>query len=204
MSRPYVFCLEPEKRLYNIIQKIKNNAKTAVGNKLYLNDPPHMTLYLGYFDITPNKLREKLIDNLESNEIPIELEKEEIFGPDPITKKKTLLVKIRDDSRLNNLQKRIIKITKPHLSNQRLNRYKNQKLAPNLEKNVQEYGYPFVGEIWKPHISIASFDIESFNQFYNKSKIDFPEGKYILNNFVIYELDEDIEEIKELFRIELK
>lgn len=89
------------------------------------------------------------------------------------------------------------------MSSQKLERYSNNIKKDLLNKNIEKYGYPFVGEIWQPHISIASFNVQDFEKFYDSLNLSFPRGRYLLDSFVVYQLDEKSEKITEIFRKKL-
>lgn len=197
----YVITLIPEKKLCNIILNLKNKAKKIVGNQLYIDDLPHITLYI-------INVKESFFDDFEEK---ISLKKFNIyisgwlnFLNDPITKKNTITFRIKKNKEIDKYQKDIINLF-DNIKKNVSKRYK--KMYPSLNKefknNIELYGYPFIGNIWKPHISIASFDKESFNKIYdNFKKIDI-NGSYYIDSLNIYKLDENKNKLKLLKRIKM-
>ena len=71
-----------------------------------------------------------------------------------------------------------------------LQRYINtyDSLPAQFRKSLEKYGYPFVGNIWKPHISIASFEKEALKKVWSAVKELCPNGEYYPDTLVVYKL----------------
>jgi len=143
--KPYVFCLEPEKKLFSKIEDIKLQIKEQFGDQQYLSDPPHLTLYLGKFNnFIDNRFSFFLENLMEDKKIKINLGGWEIFGSDPVTRKSTLVCKIEKNDILYNLQQEIVHYLTPFRKKEVLNRYGHGLEDPLLQKNLEDFGYPFI------------------------------------------------------------
>lgn len=206
----YVIALEPEKELYDKVNSIKLKARNLSGNQLYIDDPPHLTICLGIFKdykIWRNGFSD-LIEKIKVKNGSIEcyIDNWDIFSGDIITKKETLICKIKEpyQNELRILQAKISEFMLRFKDNQTLKRYENIENFDNIQKsNIEKYGFPFIGEIWIPHIGIASFDKDIFKEVYSKLKSSCPKGLYKFSFVNVYELDQATEQltIVQKFRI---
>lgn len=201
----YVITLEPEKKLSDKIKKLKKEAKSLVGNQLYLEDSPHMTIYISdfkdmrYYDDELNNM----VQNLKSFDL-------EVLGwlnflNDEVTGKNAMTLEFKQSKELLDIQKKIIDFFNKRRKNGIITRYSNVYDNINIyfKQNIDLYGYPFVGKIWKPHISIASFDKKSFDKVWEKfSKLNL-KGNYKAEFLCIYELEESTERLKRIKKISL-
>ena len=69
-------------------------------------------------------------------------------------------------------------------------------LGSKERENLDTFGYPFVGQIWEPHLSIASFEKDAFSIILEKFKDTCPVGHYHVNSLNFYELDESSEKLE--------
>ena len=198
----YAFCLEPEKRLYEIVSSIKKEILAKYGSSLYLEDPPHITLYVGRFK---DKFLEesKYLTNLvkENHGICISVEVTFIFGPDPITGMDTPIYLVKSTPELRRLQEETIHFLEKHREKGIVKRYSTIKFEKSFQNNLDKYGYPFVGSVWKPHISLGSFNKNCVDLNKIKWEDKVKPGNYKIKELVIYSLDEDSEKLTEIKRI---
>lgn len=194
----YIFCLEPEKKLFEKIKYLKEEVIALVGDQTYLQDPPHLTIYLGDINLPQEDIVKKFQDR-KIRPLSILIEGKQIFGEDPVTGKKTFTYAVRQTPELIGLQTSIYTSVKNHLSKKLLNRYKNLS-NETLVKNSVDYGYPFFGEVWNPHISIASFGEKDFEKAACLLSNEEILGEFNVRSFVIYSLDENTDQITEIWR----
>lgn len=195
----YVVAIQPEDKLFKKIKKIKQQVKNIVGDQDYLRDDPHLTLYIGEFTNFRKWDNEFTEFVKELKVIKSELAGWYIFDKDPITGKKTICVEIIKDKKLSEIQKKIIKLLSSYRKNNIPQRYKKvyTNLKPIFKKNIDKFGFPFVGSIWIPHLNVASFTNNAFDDVWEFLKSKKLTGEYILQKIVIYELkQEKIEEVK--------
>ena len=204
----YVIALEPEWVLFNKITKLKEKVKKIVGKQLYLGDEPHLTIFVGDFESCEKWLEglKKLIKNKISG-LTIEINRWDIFGNDVITQMKTLACGIeqKDYEKLRALQMMIVNYLLNHKTNVIIPRYSKiiDNIDETLKENIKKFGFPFIGDIWKPHFGIASFDEGEFKRVWNNIKDSCPIGKFSIKSVNIYEL-EKTEKLKIINKIRLK
>ena len=168
------------KNINNKIIKIKKFVKKNYGNQTYLNHPPHITLFT--CDIKSLKefknYLKKINKSMKFNKkITIKTNKLKFFNEDQITKENTFYLSINKNKNLKILQEKIYKKLKPNI---KYNYKVEQSLKDHLlKKNYLKYGYPFLGQIWVPHITIASMN-KKIN-INNLKKINPNNLKYYFN-----------------------
>jgi hypothetical protein len=211
----YVFVFEPEKCLYDLISELKERAKAIAGPQQYLDDPPHLTFYLASFEEdfaihreAPDKIN-KTIARLRAEGIDrrIELIDWLVFPSDPITRKETLACKIadQDKDKLRKIQTELVMQLDKYRAAVTPKRYSEayERLSPEMKRNVDQYGYPFVGKIWEPHFSIASFEPSSFEKVKKKIYNNCPKGHFNLERVVAYLLSDETDSLTEVTEIRL-
>ena len=185
-----VIALIPEKELYDKIVEIKKTAKQLSEKHQYIDDNPHLTLYVGKLKGIP-KIRDVF-------DIQFSIIDWVIFERDAITGKTTLACKLDEESVrvLREFQEKIIN-NLSKLSEGILDRYGGIVLEEKERKNLEKFGFPYVGEIWVPHFTIASFS--DFDKVWEKSKSECPRGRYKFSSLNIYELEnEKLKLLKEI------
>ncbi|MFA5887096.1 MAG: hypothetical protein WC852_00070 [Candidatus Nanoarchaeia archaeon] len=190
----YVFALKPEPCLYNKIRILKTSLKKQMGNQLYINDEPHVTLCvldLGD-DISFKDKLDFIIGSFRSKfkKIRFSINAWSIFSEDPVTSCSTLVCRLNMPGNvLNNLQSKLLKELQLFRTKDIALRYIKVKFK-NKEFNncLQQYGYPFMGMIWIPHISIGSFDKKAINKAIEKTENKCPIGLYSFQSLIVYKL----------------
>lgn len=123
----------------------------------YLTHPPHMTLI--NIDLDDQKRAivslKKYLKDMKS--FYLNINKKNIFWDDSITNGHTIYYEIEKNSQLQNIQIAVATF---------LAEFKIQKNLPNflignklLENSFDLYGFPFVGDHWIPHFTIASLKV---------------------------------------------
>jgi 2'-5' RNA ligase len=167
------FFIEPKGIILKKIQFWKQLVRKNLKNQKYLNHPPHSTIAV--FDLK-KKIKIKLLKSsfrdFSQNSFDVKIVNSSIFYEDPITNGDTLHLKIKKNINLSKLQRKILKSFK------KLDTYleKNKKFSKKkFQKNLDMFGYPFVGKEWLPHFTIASIKSNSnkkktiFKDFLNQS-----------------------------------
>ncbi len=160
--------IEFDKKITKKILHQKNLVKKNFGKQIYLDHPVHLTL----FTIKIKKistLREIYRKKEKKLNIPfyITITSSDVFINDPLTGGHTIFYKIRKNKKIHELQLKHIK--KINNKIQVLKKETELFKIPILKKNYQKYGFPFVGKIWVPHITIASIkNIERSHKYINK------------------------------------
>ena len=159
--------IEFDKKITKKILNQKKIVKKKFGNQIYLNHPVHLTLFtLNIKNV--DKLKKIYINKkkIQSKPFTINVTRPGIFYDDPLTGGHTIFHHIKKNDRLNKIQLRhLIKINKNlNIVKKNMNLFKNNILKNNYTK----YGFPFVGKIWIPHITIASIRNVTNNNKYIK------------------------------------
>ena len=180
------------KKIENKILVQKRKVKKLFGDQTYLNHPVHLTL----FTLKIKKISElkffykKLESKKKTKSLIISLSSADIFVDDPLTSGHTIFYKIKKNKALN-----LIQIDHLKKINKKITVLKNDlHLFKNLSlrKNYKDFGFPFAGKIWLPHITIASIkNIKSQHKFirdFLKTKISL---KCIIDEIKFYKVIKD-------------
>ncbi len=159
--------IEFDKNITNKILNQKKKVKKKFGNQIYLNHPVHLTL----FTLNIKKINElkKIYMNekkKQSKPFSLYLTKPGIFYDDPLTGGQTFFHYIKKNKKISEIQIRHLKKINKNLIvlKNRLNLFGNKVLNNNYKK----YGFPFTGNIWIPHITVASIKNLKKNNKYIK------------------------------------
>lgn len=122
----------------------------------YVLHPVHLTLFtLEIESSSLYDLGEKLATELNSfQSFYICTKTNLIFYNDALTGGHTITLAVEASDNLLKLQMKLIKAANKNLTR---HNYKPNKDMPEwFNENNEKYGFPFVGEIWSPHLTIAS------------------------------------------------
>lgn len=166
-----------------------NNLKSKFKKKFkyieYINDIPHLT-------ICKTKIYEKNIKKIIKDEIYFDKffivsNKFNVFKNDPITKGNSFYLNIKKNKNLVNLQRNVVKVLSKFRTIEKMD-FKNKI----LNNNFKNFGFPFVGKIWKPHISIGSVLDNKIDKTYlqNFQKQNFY-SKTEINKIYFYSLNKN-------------
>ena len=159
--------IEFDKKITNKILNQKKIVKKKFGNQIYLNHPVHLTLFTLHIKKI-NELKRIYINNKdkESKPLYVSLTKPGIFYNDPLTGGHTFFHYIKKNKRITEIQMRHLK----KINNKLFVGKKNKNLFKNndFKKNYKKFGFPFVGNIWVPHTTVASIKNLKINNKYIK------------------------------------
>lgn len=180
MDKEEFFYLKPDRELHDFIMQCKHKAKKLCGTQQYLDDTPHLTLYVNKFDN-----RAKVIDIINTIKLPdpqIFIKGWTTFFNDPITNGNSLVLEISNASleKLQHFQMELINKTVAYQSRQKLSRYSNTETYSNeMKLALEKYGFPFAGPHWRAHFTIASFKKDDYTKVWHElKKMKIPtEGK---------------------------
>jgi len=187
-AQPHFIAILPRGDLQSKILDCKAKIQRAVGDQLYLTDPPHLTVFLASFQ-DRNPLRDTLRDLTTELLSPvIRIEGWHVFEQDCLTGNNTLVIKINDSDKetLRQLQSKVVERT-AELRDLKasLARYKTawQSLSQARRQAVEEFGFPFVGSDWQPHFTIASIRPADWERAWSELR-----NQPILGSFEDFEL----------------
>ena len=150
--------LEPNGELHEVILRWKTKVSKILPEQPYCSHPAHCTLF--HSEV---KFEEKALvhlKNILAKTEPFELKVQgtEIFWEDLSTGGHTLYLRIMSDQKLNDLQFNIAKSLKGFIQKTIIPDFLNNNTV--LIKSFENYGFPFIGDHWIPHLSIASLRTE--------------------------------------------
>ncbi|RCS46441.1 hypothetical protein DTL42_15910 [Bremerella cremea] len=155
--------IDPSPSFSQIIDGYKAQVRELVGDQLYLAEPPHMTAYLACFDdgSKVSTAAAQLAQQLNTFEIAIS--GWHVFDADPLTQRRTLVVDFTPESQafLRNLQTKIAQtLAGTYDTEATFARYAAafDKFSEVQRNAVRSVGFPFIGDDWHPHFTIASLD----------------------------------------------
>lgn len=162
--------IEPKGSLKKEILLYKKLVKKNFGEQEYLSHPPHCTLFTMHVSKKVKKYK-KLRENFYISQKllgkkNLTVYKTGIFKNDPITNGDTIYFKVKKNAFIKKLQILALKRFKffKYKSN------KTNKFKFNwMKKNYTIYGYPFVGNRWTPHFTVASLEKKTNKKKFLKS-----------------------------------
>lgn len=192
-SRVAFISLEPDVRLATLVRGYKRRVKQLVGEQLYLTDPPHTTLYLAAFDNLNCVAKALFSLAMEIEAIEVLLDGWHVFHGDTLTGNHTLVCHWSEASQraARRIQTKVL---------QRLSPLRNlaateKRFAPrwtgltnDQQRSVIEKGFPFTGEAWHPHLTIASIRPKDWDQAFAVLSPDPPQVAGMAKGLKLYEL----------------
>ena len=172
------------------LQKEKNIFQKKFKKQFFVDHPIHITLCTFY--IRKNnlkKIKNLVFDNF--NNLKIKTSKISLFKNDPVKNYNTIILSVRKNKNLVDLQKKTMNIAK----NSRIRQSSNNKF-------VNVYGYPFYGEKWKAHLTISSIHTKFLNDCYLK-KLQNKKVSYDIDvkDLYVYHIDKNFH--RKIFKIKL-
>lgn len=153
--------LHPDRDLWDRVSRQKGKVHAAVGPQAYLDHPPHSTVYLADFpdDVC---LLDRLAPVLASQpSLRVRSVGWHEFLGDPLTGLNTLVYNLDDGTiaSLRNLQTAIVGcLARLRRVASTTERYASRwaSLTAEQQASVTACGFPYVGDGWRPHFTIAS------------------------------------------------
>ncbi len=195
-QQPCFVALEPDGDSLAKVLAWKRRVHELVGPQLYLDDPPHLTLYLAVYPSTSDLSAavERLAGQLD---LPhLEMDGWHVFEADVLTNRNTLVCNLAPASR--DLLRRVQNAAVGAVADLRdragtLARYRKSwdRLSEIERSNAERSGFPFVGPIWYPHVTVASIDCKDWDKVYVELQSLRPSGRLLLPSLTLYRLEED-------------
>ena len=152
--------IEPMGGLKTNILHWKNKINGELPMQPYCSHPPHSTLIHTEVNDATKALGEtaKLLSAFPA--FGLRSEETDVFWKDRATGGgHTLVWKLLQSSHLHELQLQIAETIAPFSNESSVPGY--VKVSPILLKSFELYGFPFVGDHWIPHMTIASLRVKS-------------------------------------------
>ena len=183
-----VFWIPPD----DVITKINYLKSLMINSDIkhkYTSHPVHSSIYVFESNYPINQIMDDIkLKLFNYKSFKIKFDNWNIFKSDILANNyDTLYYKLHKSIELYNLQFFIANNLKKYSFSNKIDfKYFNHSMI----KSYNEYGYPFIGEHWIPHVSVGSCkDVE--NLYYeNYNSIKFKES-YNFNNIALYEIKND-------------
>ncbi|MDQ2730503.1 MAG: 2'-5' RNA ligase family protein [Armatimonadota bacterium] len=205
-STPLFAALHPDDRFDEKLRALKGRVLSLVGPQLFLDHPPHLTLYLAGFRSEEGVTAEieRWIDRAESPQLSVV--GWHVFRADALTGNHSLVCELRleDEERLRLYQEKFIGRIAPlrdaAASTARFEPSRN-RLSPTEWKSVENCGFPYVGELWKPHFTVASIRPGDWEAVWSALKGLAPAGAVNCPTLGLYRLRGEHPEPVRTFRL---
>lgn len=184
----YVVTLSPDEESTTAIERLKSYVRSMVGPQQYLDDEPHVTLYVGELSVDPAS--EVEFPPLE--QVAFEVTGWEVFRDDTVTGNHTLACRLEGVG-LGDYQRRVAATLAPYRNQPMIERFEDAyaDLDEQRQENLEEYGYPFIGTGWIPHLTIASIDPGDFETVWTELEDEAPVGEFEFESLAVYELTDN-------------
>ena len=188
----YFIALTPEQKLYKKIAAVKSYVLRTYGDHTYLLDPPHTTLCVGTTNDPEETARELEAFAKKSSRINFQIIDWLIFANDKVTRSSSLVLKFNENciKPLRQIQAGVLSAVAPSRHKVYANRYKEIKFSGLEKDNLDRFGFPYIGDIWIPHIGICSMPDEYIADATSKFDIgDF--GQSCFEKITLYKLEDE-------------
>jgi len=193
-TTPFFLSFDPEPAIESLVRRYKRRVRQLVGDQLYLSDPPHMTCYLAHFaDSKPViAAAAKLIDELSAPEINIV--GWHTFEADQLTGNNTLVLNFDESTqtRLRFLQSQLIDALSPLRDRTATREHFVPRwgaLSVEQRCSVDEYGFPFTGNGWHPHLTVASIRPADWRRASDELLAESPQVTGCCRGLTVYRLE---------------
>jgi 2'-5' RNA ligase len=187
--------LEPDAALAALIVRYKEETRALVGEQTYLADPPHLTVYLAAFASSQAAVAAWAnVSNRDAAQT-VRLVGWHVFEADALTGCHTLVCQVAaaDKARLRRLQRDVVDALAPA----RQRAATAARLAPRLEfltpqqrQCAQRNGFPYLGDGWEPHFTIASVRPADWPRLWVALEPHPPHGTFRCTRLRLYRLAE--------------
>ncbi|MCG6154653.1 DUF1045 domain-containing protein [Rubinisphaera margarita] len=186
--------LEPDETLSKSVIARKQQVRDLVGEQQFLADPPHSTLYLARYRNTGPLVScaAHLAQSLVAPEA--QLAGWHLFTDDNLTGKHTLVCGLTEASKqqLRDVQQRVVEGMAPLRDRAGTRaRYDSAwaRLTPQECDSIEEWGFPYVGDILQPHVTIASIDQQTWPIVWEELRSFAPLGPVVFPALCLFALD---------------
>jgi hypothetical protein len=183
--------LEPDEAFRAEVLAFKDRVRRLVGEQLYLDHPPHLTLSMSVYP-TGRDLTGPVEEFCRGRSAPrVSVCGWHVFEADHLTGNHTLVCDVTGDTRapLARLQREAVAATAP-LRDRGATRACYDESWPRLSEtereNVERYGFPFLGPIWHPHVTVASIRPECWETVWSELAGRAPKASVEFPNLSIY------------------
>ena len=202
-----VFALSPESVLDEAIRRAKSKTRAIAGDQTYLSHPPHLTFYVSAFGSVDQTLDRCAALVSAWKKPKLKIQGWHVFQGDVLTGSQTLVCEIADEclESLRAYQTELIQAISNHrsveLSSSRYRRHFGS-FSFTRQHSVESVGYPFVGEDWIPHLTIASIEPGQWERVWEQLEPEPPKGDFECTKLTLYILEDDFPKLYREIEIE--
>lgn len=187
--------VDPGPAIESMLLRFKRQVRQLAGEQLFLNDPPHLTVYLAHFPTKEPLLAAVAKLAAEVPAITIKISGWHIFANDQLTGRHTLVAQFDDytQSQLRSLQQRVIGTLAPLRNVQATTaRYTRQfqLLSRQRRESIEDHGFPFTGADWHPHFTVASVRPDVWPRVADEILPKAPKIMEACSRLTVYELED--------------
>jgi len=183
--------INPPKKLNDKICRYKSEVKKLCGYQDEVDVPPHITFVVNNFS-NLNSM-DRILKGLVHDFSPFVVEVDGM-GYFPQMRKRALYARVIKTPILEKLQRRIVIDTTKLSQGCLLQEYMRMhnpdfKYISEEAENVNKYGYPYIGEIWQPHVTVAILDESCFESVGRKLLSENIKDRFELEYVTCYTYD---------------
>ena len=192
-SKKLFLGVEPDVTCYQHIIEYKELVYNKIGHQRFLDDTPHVTLYLAQFDNESQVIERLECVSGQIKAIEAAITNWHVFYNDPLTNEHTIVCDFNISSQmaLKQLQIQLIQSIAPLRNvSDTTSGYLGQWARMNeiQRNNIDSYGFPFIGDIWHPHMTIASVKPEQFDNVWPTLNTSTPNASMRFNKIYLFEV----------------
>ena len=177
----HFWALEPDPALAARVLAYKARVRALAGPQTFLDDPPHLTLYLAVYaaEAPLEAATARLAAELAA--VTAGLAGWHAFASDPLTGAHSLVCGLAPEAIpvLRVCQTRVVAARAP-LRDPGATRARYATRWPHLDAvqqhNVETTGFPYTGPTWQPHVTIASIAPDAWPRAWEALRDDPPGG----------------------------
>jgi 2'-5' RNA ligase len=167
----------------------KERVNKELPNQPYALHPPHMTLI--NIEVLNENEAIGVISSISKNINPFQISviSKNLFWNDTATGGHTMFYCVERNEALFNLQQSLAKSLQE--MKKTIQPPKNLTKDKNYLKSFEKYGFPFVGNHWVPHFSVASLQTKKTDIIINDFLQNNKRYDFMVNKFSIWRIDGD-------------
>jgi 2'-5' RNA ligase len=187
--------LDPDAELTALVQSYKDRTAELVGPQLYVEDPPHLTVYLAPFP--PGARVWEAVQPVLAQAPPrVNVVGWHVFEADALTGHNTLICDLDEPSRqeLRRLQRSLVEAVAPlrdRPASERRFAGPLERLTAEQRAGVLRDGFPYIGDGWHPHFTVASIRVEDWPRLFADLRDRPPSGRFVCPRLKLYRLVND-------------
>jgi len=199
--------LEPDDAFAAEVLAFKARVRRLAGEQRYLDHPPHLTLSMSVFRVEADVVAplRRLSRGLAAPAVTIR--GWHVFEADRLTGHHTLVCDVAPDGRgpLARVQREAIAAAAPRrdpLATRQCYDESWERFSADERANVEQFGFPFVGPIWHPHVTVASIRPDAWDAVWSELAATPPDARVRFPSLSIFGMRDEEPVLIERFALE--